>query len=527
MKASTGARKTWLVNRVVRNWGPKSAILSLTSDANTVYGSGYAYQGGNFEGVFAASPADGAIRWLQDCHGDTYSVAPVGDVVYSANHAHYCSNIGGFPDTSPRVHHHALAVTKAATGTVATNGQPGAHYGNFGGQPAPALFNWFPDFTPGSYTGLSQATWSVAGGRGYVVYGGEFTRVNGVAQQGLVRFAVPSLAPRESGPMDRRPLSAPWVTANRAGGADVTWPANWDRDDLTLSYLLRRDQTELATLSASAPFWKRPLLTRTDAGLSAGPTYRYEFTATDPDGNAWTSASTEFRTSGYAPEVRADGATHQWRLDSRPGSSADRDQAGASALNLSRQIALGTRGALRPETSAGATLSGSAAVAGRSVESESPSPRTTLEVWFRTTTAGGTLVAFGSGDAGRPTTRSHELYLTPTGRLSFAVRGSGATGADAVFAATTGPVTDGAWHHAAAVQATGELRLYLDGSLAATKSGTVPVGSAGRWWVGGATPADLVNAAKTAYAGDLDEVAVYPAALSGPALADHVAIGRG
>jgi hypothetical protein len=45
----------------------------------------------------------------------------VGSVVYSVRHADDCSNIGGFPDPEPRRYHGALAVTKAAAGTVAKN----------------------------------------------------------------------------------------------------------------------------------------------------------------------------------------------------------------------------------------------------------------------------------------------------------------------------------------------------------------------------------------------------------------------
>ena len=63
----------------------------------------------------------GDVRWLQDCHGDTYSVAPAGSVIYSVGHAHFCGNIGGFPEFSPRRHQRALAVTKTSTGTVAPN----------------------------------------------------------------------------------------------------------------------------------------------------------------------------------------------------------------------------------------------------------------------------------------------------------------------------------------------------------------------------------------------------------------------
>ena len=56
LDATTGVRKTWLINQVVRDYGETAAILSLTADTDTVYGSGYAFGGpsGNFEGAFAA-----------------------------------------------------------------------------------------------------------------------------------------------------------------------------------------------------------------------------------------------------------------------------------------------------------------------------------------------------------------------------------------------------------------------------------------------------------------------------------------
>ena len=57
-------RKTWLINQVVRDYGETAAILSLTADNDTVYGSGYAFGGtkGYFEGAFAARPSDGKVQ---------------------------------------------------------------------------------------------------------------------------------------------------------------------------------------------------------------------------------------------------------------------------------------------------------------------------------------------------------------------------------------------------------------------------------------------------------------------------------
>ena len=279
LDATSGARDPWEINKVVKNYGPNSAILSLTADQDTVYGTGYAYGGGNFEGVFAADDTDGRIRWLQDCHGDTYGVAPVGDVVYSVGHAHHCSNIGGFPEFDPRRNYRALAVTRDARGTVAPNSQPGRSYGDFGGQPAPSLFNWFPAVNAGSFTGMSQGPWSIAASPEFVVLGGEFTSVDGRPQQGLVRFTLPGREPVRRGPEETTAM-APTVAGQAGGAARVTWTANWDRDEMTLNYEVLRDGVVVGRLRKASTFWIRPTLAFTDQGLRAGQTYRYSIRAT-------------------------------------------------------------------------------------------------------------------------------------------------------------------------------------------------------------------------------------------------------
>ncbi len=283
---STGAVLTWKINSVVRDNGPNAGILSLSADADTVYGSGFAYGGGNYEGVFAAKPSDGSIVWLQDCHGDTYSVLPMGSTIYSVGHSHYCKNIGGYPDTSPRTRwQRAVAVTKAVKGTVAPNGQPGAYYGDFGGKPAPGLINWFPDLTAGSYTGMTQAAWNVVGSSSYIALGGEFTAVNGVQQQGLVRFAVPSVAPNAVGPRLDGPDTAPTLTSD-VTGVRVQWLTNADYDDAKLTYRVLRDGQVIYTNIKTAYFWDRQTRTFTDSNATAGTTHSYQVKATDPDGNS-------------------------------------------------------------------------------------------------------------------------------------------------------------------------------------------------------------------------------------------------
>lgn len=281
LDATSGARDPWDINTVVQDFGPKAAILSLTADRDTVYGTGYGFGGGNFEGVFAADDTRGGVRWLQDCHGDTYGVAPVGDVVYSVGHAHHCSNIGGFPEFNPRRNYRALAVTRDARGTVAPNTQPGLHYGDFGGQPAPSMHNWFPAVNAGTFTGMSQGPWSVVASSEFVVLGGEFTSVDGRGQQGLVRFTLPGRQPVRRGPEESTAM-APTVTGQAGGAARVGWLANWDRDEMTINYEVLRDGAVVGRVRKQSTLWNRPTLELTDRGLVAGRTYRYAIRASHP-----------------------------------------------------------------------------------------------------------------------------------------------------------------------------------------------------------------------------------------------------
>ncbi len=92
---------------------------------------------------------------------------------------------------------HALAWSDTTTGDILND-----VYGYRTGTDRPrtgASSNWNPDLSIGSYTGQYQAGWSVEGNADYVVYGGEFPSVNGVGQQGLVRFAAEADRPGQGG----------------------------------------------------------------------------------------------------------------------------------------------------------------------------------------------------------------------------------------------------------------------------------------------------------------------------------------
>jgi hypothetical protein len=291
--ASSGAPVTWASQSdsyPVRLDGDSSGITSLSTDGTSIFFTAYNYAQigapAKPEGRGAISPIDGTLLWLNDCHGDSYSAFPIGEVLYSAGHAHDCKPAGAFPEVSPRVWHHGLAETTYATGTngPATNG-----YASFEGLPDSTQLDWYPSFGQGTYTGLHQAGWSVTGNANFVSYGGEFPTVNGVPQQGLVRFAISSIAPDKYGPVA---YTAPAYTTgvDVLGVTVVTVKTTWDRDNAALQYDVYRNDGSVPvyTTTADTRFWSLPTFRFVDTGLAVGSTNTYKVVVTDPFGNTTT-----------------------------------------------------------------------------------------------------------------------------------------------------------------------------------------------------------------------------------------------
>ncbi|HEX3815633.1 MAG TPA: PKD domain-containing protein [Mycobacteriales bacterium] len=283
LDATTGATEPWAANQVMRDGGTGSGITSLTTDGTQIYGSGYAYQTGSFEGSFAAAPLTGAIAWLNDCHGDTYDTFPVGQALYTVSHAHNCQPIGAFPQTADWTvnQRRALAFTTYATGH---NTGPDDYGWNYNGQPDSSILQWYPVLSIGSYTGQAQAAWAVDGNSNYVVLGGEFPKVNGVAQQGLVRFATRTIAPNKRGPEYNN--VAPTAAAQPSGGAKVSWKAQSDQDNAALTYKVYRSGTTapIYTTTQNSNYWTMPAMSYVDNNVAAG-TYTYQVQVSDPFGN--------------------------------------------------------------------------------------------------------------------------------------------------------------------------------------------------------------------------------------------------
>jgi PKD repeat protein len=210
--------------------------------------------------------------------------------------------------------------------------------------------------------------------------------------------------------------------------------------------------------------------------------------------------------------VLADGAAHHWRLGESSGDGYD--SAGSSNLAVGPGVNRGTAGAVVGDADTAATFSGTGeglATTQRPV----PGPDVfTVEAWFRTTsTAGGKVVGFGDQPTGTSGNYDRHVYLDESGRVTFGVW----TGAMSTVSSEPG-LGDGRWHHVVASLGPGGLALYIDGRLAQARD-DVTAGQpySGYWRIGGDSP----WAGATWFAGDVDDVAVYPSVLTPEQVTAH------
>lgn len=528
----TGALLPFAVNNLIRNGGNNAAITTLQSDGTQLYGAGFVFgSGGNLEGLFSANWSDGQIKWVADCHGDSYSVFPTSNAVYVASHEHYCGNIGGFPQTDPWTFKRGTAFGKDVTGTITAD--PYGYY-NYAGTPHPSQLDWYPDINIGTYTGQSQGAWSVSGNGQYVVMGGEFTKINQTGQQGLVRFAVPSIAPNKMGPVVAGNAWAVKALSLIEGTARVTWPANWDQDNENLNYQVIRDGNTLNpvyTTTAASRFYQQPTLSFVDTGLVPGSVHTYRVIAIDPFGNKTPSALLTVTTapagslSPYASTVLMDGASAYWRFDQASGATIVPDWAGVNDLAAGSGVNGGSSGAVIGDANTASTFSGTS-TASASTQTAIQAPDTfTVGAWVKTTSSsGGKIIGFGNASTGTSGSYDRQIYMDNSGRFLFGVY----TG-NAEVLQSSGSYNDGQWHQVVASMGSNGMALYVDGVRVGQRS-DVAAGQpfSGYWRVGGDNLNGWPNQPGSNFInGSIDEVAVYPTTLSlGTIQKEYQASGR-
>ena len=532
LDATTGTLLPWAATNLIKEGGSGSEVSDLSTDGTAIYGTGWAY-GSNIstlEGGWSADPDTGNINWIENCWGDTYGIFGVNGAVYEVSHHHACQTLGGYPDTNPRVFHQSMAFTAQATGTLGHDiGNPDPAPDMYG-DPAPSIINWFPDTDNGTYTGLNEGTWSVSGNSQYVVEGGEFLHVNGVAQQGLVRFAVPSIAPDKQGPMVTGSQFVPSLVSLTPGTVRVAFQTNWDRDDKTLNYqVIRNGNTAnpVWTATADSEFWNRPTIGFTDTGLTPGATYQYRVFVSDGDGNlvkgdtATITVPATTSQTAYDRQVIADGASSYWPLDESSG-TVFYDNAGFNDMDATAGV---TRGVAGPASGENGSAFDGASDGTSATRTAVPGPDVlTLSAWVKTTTtSGGKIVGFGDAQTGTSSNYDRHLYLDNSGHVWFGVYNGTTSTLE-----SANPINDGKWHQVVATLGPNGMALYVDGQQVASRS-DVTQGQAynGYWRIGG----DNLNGwpsqpSSNFLAGSIADVAIFPTVLTGATIANEYTVAE-
>ena len=146
-----------------------------------------------------------------------------------------------------------------------------------------------------------------------------------------------------------------------------------------------------------------------------------------------------------------------------------------------------------------------------------------VEIWFRTTIAGGKLIGFGNLSTGPSTSYDRHLYIDTGGRLVFGVYPNAVQ-----TISSTATITDGRWHDAVGTLSSAGQMLYLDGQLVAANTGVSTAQAfTGYWRIGYDNLTSWTNAPTNAFfTGSLAWAATYPYALTAPQVTTHYAAGR-
>ena len=208
----------------------------------------------------------------------------------------------------------------------------------------------------------------------------------------------------------------------------------------------------------------------------------------------------------YSNRVIADGASHYWRLGEASGTTAVASVGGANGT-ISGGVTLGQAGAIADGTSA-------MAFNGTTGKVQMAGPVTlpltcTIEAWVKKSLLAGDYTIFSTRGLG--TGDTVVLYLANGIPAYYATLGGGS----GILR-----VDDGQWHHLIYVLTPTTGSVYVDGVLSRTEAfsrSTPSVGGASMAW-------DQPN--PQWFPGALDDVAIYPRALTAAEISAHYAIGR-
>jgi hypothetical protein len=518
LDAATGAALPFPANSVIPRPSPACNSVSkvVRTDADGAYFGNEGTGGGCFDGTFAAN-LDGSLKWVSTCLGATQAVQPVNGTLYTGSHAHDCSQdkANGDPLAFKEVGWNR-GLSRHLEARSTTNGH---------------MTPWLPNTNGGASGGLGPRVMGTDGTQLFV--GGEFTTVNGRAQQGFARFS-----PATGDLTTPATPAAPTAVARSGGKVSIFVQAPLDLDDIDMTLRLYRDggSTPIATKDVRSFFQQQPVVAFSDDGQAVGSSHTYRVDAVEDNGTnasarsaASNSVTVVNSVPSYEASVLADNPSLYWRMSDTHGTAiADSSPAAEGGT---------TWGTL--SYSQGGAVSGNNAIAfdGTTASIAStdsfPSPSTyTVSAWFRTTsTSGGKIIGFGddqqgwdfNGNAAVSGQYDKHIYMTNDGRLVFGVYNGSFD-----MLTTSTAYNDGQWHQVVGTQGPTGMAFYVDGGRVGRNGVTTNQNYTGYWRVGGDNLGAWPNQpASNFFNGAIDEVAVYDHVLSlSDVTAQYAASGR-
>ncbi|MET9962390.1 LamG-like jellyroll fold domain-containing protein [Streptomyces sp. NPDC006326] len=511
VNATTGA-----VAKTYSTIPSNSVVKTIATDDTGFYTGNEGSGGGVFDGRIGLRLSDFSEKWRDRCLGATQWVLPYQGVLYSSSHAHDCSLNGEWPDGKRNF---LLAQP--------TNYEGAAPAPVDGFVASPRKLGWHPTANDGIGEGIGPRVMAIAEKSDvkYMWVGGEFTLINGKAQQGLTRFA-------STGDVGAPTTPVASAASVKPGEVQVRWRTSYDQDDSKLTYRIYRNgsATPIATVVADSVEWERPQASWTDTTAKAGQSYTYRVTATDGAGNtsalsATASVTVPASVQAYPNQVRADGANLYWRYDDSVSPYvADSSVSGnTSGLQVNTPALRQTPGAVSGASTAMGFNGTSQQV--YSDHRQTVGSTYTIETWFKTnTTRGGKLIGFGNNTTRNSGSYDKQIYMTNTGRLVFGVySGSTRTVSTGLF----DTYNDNKWHHVVGTQGPAGMALYVDGQNKGTLNVTDSQQYAGYWHVGGDNLASWpTRPTSNFFAGQIDETAVYPKVLTAAQVKSHFDLAK-
>ncbi len=483
LNPTTGANRAWDANTVQPiNTNCVGRVTDIRIDNGTAFVTGEGDPPGCYEGTYAARLSDGHLNWNSSCLGATQAIAVLDGVLYKGSHEHDCAfvqggSFSGYVGGTSRgsfVHRHLVGQDVRDGSSV----------------------HWSPNTNgagkqPLGPRGLDTTT--LPNGTGVIVVGGDFTKVNGAAQQGLTRFvsggdtATPNVPGRNinadkwTGTPIQVAMRLPvTVQPTAAGTLTVEIPTVEDTDTGVLTYRVYRDgaANPVATLTSESFPWSRPVLRFDDTGLAAGSRHSYQVTASDGSHVSVKSTAVSGTVASSAPAglpaaYSALDPDLWWRLGDS-GTTASDATGNGHAGDLLGGATTGDPGAVSGDSAV--TLNGSTGY----VTSKTPISPTNAyaeAAWFKTTsTTGGVIVAQSDQRTGAGGNTDRMITMDNNGGLVFAMKAgpSSVYGVGTINIRNQGPVwNDGKWHLAVgSYDGNGNAALYVDGWLQGTATGT-------------------------------------------------------